>query len=112
MSGTVFDMEGFTLLFGLSIVVTVLVEEIKAWTAGLKLPERFPRYIAIILGLAFGFVLAVGTDVSLLKALGVTTDYEWIDILLTGLLLSGGSHVVYQLLDAVRAVKTKYYAGA
>ena len=95
--------DAFLLLLSLSFVIQVTVDLVKSWMQNLALPEGFHRYTALVVSLIAGILLAYETNVGLLAAMGVPVKHPPVDSVLTGLVLAGGSNVIYQIVEYLRA---------
>jgi len=91
-----------TLLLVLAFAIKVVVDLAKQWMQPLQMPENFHRYTSLAISLGLGVLLAYETDAGVLQALGVQVKDFWVDTILTGLVLAGGSDLIYELISLVR----------
>jgi len=107
-------VDAIAVLVGLSYVVQVLVDLIKGWINDLvaalyrkPLPENFHKYTAIIVSILLGELLAFQTGTGLMSMFGITVKHQWVDVMVTGLMLAGGSNIVNQAIEFLRQVRKK-----
>lgn len=99
-------MDPIATLVGLSFVVQVLVDLMKSWINQLaRLPEGFHKYTAIVVSVAAGEFVAYETGVGVLASVGIEVKHAWADLLITGLMLAGGSNVVNQVIEFLRQLR-------
>ena len=81
----------------LSVIVEYIVNLIKP-----LMPETdYP--IPLIISLVFGIALAVVVKADILTAVGFSPSYLIISYIVTGLIVSGGSTAVHELISKLRA---------
>ena len=90
-------IENLILIILLSVIVEYLVNVIKP-----LIPESdYP--IPLVISLVIGIVLAVVVKADILTAVGFSPSYLIISYIVTGLIVSGGSTAVHELIAKLRA---------
>ena len=90
-------IENLILIILLSVIVEYLVNVIKP-----LVPESdYP--IPLVISLVIGIVLAVVVKADILTAVGFSPSYLIISYIVTGLIVSGGSTAVHELIAKLRA---------
>lgn len=87
------------LLLGLAVMaVTMLFERF------LRIADELMVGIALLLGIGTAWL----ADFSLFASWGVVLREEWIAIVLTGLVLGGVAHILYEVIGLIAGVHRKY----
>ena len=90
-------IENLILIILLSVIVEYLVNVIKP-----LVPETdYP--IPLVISLVIGIALAVVVKADILTAVGFSPSYLIISYIVTGLIVSGGSTAVHELIAKLRA---------
>ena len=90
-------IENLILIILLSVIVEYLVNVIKP-----LIPEAdYP--IPLVISLVIGIALAVVVKADILTAVGFNPEYLIISYIVTGLIVSGGSTAVHELVAKLRA---------
>jgi len=90
-------IENLILIILLSVIVEYLVNVIKP-----LIPETdYP--IPLVISLVIGIALAVVVKADILTAVGFSPSYLIISYIVTGLIVSGGSTAVHELIAKLRA---------
>jgi hypothetical protein len=90
----------FGVVMSLALVVQFVTEILKK-----LLPEKTHSYAVPLLALVVSIVLAVTTHTGLLDTFGIAVTPPIVDYIITGLLLSGGSVGINELIKSLRGIK-------
>lgn len=82
----------------LSMVMWYIIDRAKPMWESLK----NGKYITMVVSAVFAGMLAAGYHLNIIAALGVETGPEWLGMVLTALLLMGGSSAVSELITRVK----------
>lgn len=94
-------MTGFTLILALALLVQFIVERIKT-----PIPEAYRTWAVPVLAMIVSMVVCFCCKVGLFGQFSLSMEPIWLDYLLTGLILSGGSTLTNELIKALQGIKT------
>lgn len=95
----------FGVVMALSLVVQFVTEMLKQ-----LLPAKVHPYGVPILALAVSIGLAFTTHTGLITAFGISVTPPTLDYIVTGLILSGGSAGINELIKTLRGLKETFQA--
>jgi hypothetical protein len=105
------DVSLFVTLAVLMFLLEKLVEIIKKIYDPLKLPKVVTDYIDVVVSFALAMLLVFGTGFNfialILAGYGITVQYPVVFLVLSGLILTGGSSLIHELLTFLSSLGTK-----
>lgn len=91
MAGEVF--QGFAILIFCSIIVQFIVDRVKP-----IISENYRKWAVPLVSLVMGILVAVGAQIGIFETIGILFHYKFLDYILTGVVFSGGSTAVNELI--------------
>ncbi len=93
-------MDGFTLILALSLIIQFVVERIKT-----PIPNPCRSWAVPLIVFLISLGLSFCCRASILTYLGIAIKPPWIDYIITGIILSGGSTLMNELIKALNSIK-------
>ena len=94
-------MDWFTVIF-IAIIVETLTELFKLWFPKLKEREWVLRLCTIVIGI----ILCISCGADVFQEAGISEKVPLIGNIITGILVAGGSNIIYDIISKVRKSKT------
>lgn len=93
-------MEWFDVLF-IAIVIETITELFKLWFPEFKTREWLLRVFTILLGI----LICISCGVDMFLHLGITNKIPFLGCIITGLVVAGGSNIIYDIINKIRTGK-------
>lgn len=101
MNEIVFNIPmGLSTIIVLSLIIQFIVERVKT-----PIPEEYREWAVPLVALVLGIILAITCKIGFLLTLNITVEPIIIDYILTGIILSGGSTLVNELIKVLQTAK-------
>ena len=91
----------FSKVIFIAIVIETITELFKTWFPRLKEKEWVLRVATIVLGI----IVCVAYGVDLLADIGISGNIPYLGCILTGILVAGGSNIIYDIINKIRKSK-------
>ena len=88
------------MIIALATILWVFID----WAKPVYEKLKFSRYITIVISLACGMLQAFGFKLDLLVALGIFENPSIWGTIYAGLVISGGSALIYKMIDAIKNI--------
>lgn len=91
----------FSAVIFIAIVIETITELFKNWFPKLKEKEWVLRIATIVLGI----IVCVAYGADLLADVGISGNIPYLGCILTGILVAGGSNIIYDIINKIRKSK-------
>lgn len=96
-------INGLVVILALSTIIQFVVEQIKG-----PIPEAYRKWAVPLLALGISVIVTLGCKVGLLATFHILINPPIIDYILTGVLISGGSTFINELIKVLQGIKETY----
>ena len=94
-------MTGVGTILALSLLVQFVVERVKV----IKMSDNVRQYAVPVIALGVSITLTLSCKIGLLAVFNIGVEPPMVDYLLTGVIISGGSTLVNELIKAMQGLK-------